>query len=108
MNDQDDDIDALLRAQFEGPAPVGDFAERVMAQLPARRRRRPWAVAAGLGAGVAVCGLSLGSAPLAQTGWRDWLAGDLSASAVVLMLAVAGFAVLASVWTVTEAVDRAG
>ncbi|MFT3810566.1 MAG: hypothetical protein QM698_11665 [Micropepsaceae bacterium] len=107
MNDKaDDDIDALLRAAFEGPVPPGDFCDRVMARLPVRRRRFPWTVAAGLAAGVAFCGWSLGAAPLARTGWRDWFSGDLTAPAVILMLAAAGFAVLASVWTMTEATER--
>lgn len=107
MNDNaDDDIDVLLLASFEGPVPAGDFCQQVMERLPARRRRFPWAVAAGLTAGVAVCGVSLSAAPLARTGWRDWLSGDLSAPAVIVMLAAVVLAVLASAWTMAESADR--
>lgn len=102
----DDDMDALLREQFEGPVPAGAFCDEVMARLPVRRRRLSWPVAAGLVAGVVVCGLSLGAAPIMKTGWRDWMSGDLSTPAAVLILAVAGFAVLASAFAMTEAADR--
>ncbi|MDI1281844.1 hypothetical protein [Brevundimonas sp.] len=33
-----DVYDAMLREDFEGPVPDGGFCDRVMDQLPARRR----------------------------------------------------------------------
>lgn len=107
MSDRaEDDIDALLRERFEGPVPAGDFCDQVMAQLSPRRRRTQWPVAAGLIAGTAVCCLSLAAAPLARTGWRDWLSGEASVPAMIVLLAVAGSGILASIWAITEAADR--
>ncbi|MGQ7829752.1 hypothetical protein [Altererythrobacter sp. Z27] len=107
MNDDMEDIlDALLRDQFEGPVPVGDFCDRVMDRLPARRRRIQWPMAAGMLIGVAMCWVSLSSAPIMSVGWRDWLSGEASASAVALLVSTMGMAVLALAWTIAEAEDR--
>lgn len=103
----DDALDALLRDRFDGPVPADDFCDRVMARLPARRRRREWPLATGLGAGATLCWLSLRSSPVAQSGWHDWLAGEPSGPAVALLLAIASLAGLALAWTVAEAGDGA-
>ncbi len=104
---RDDEIDALLRKQFDGPLPDEGFAERVMQQLPARRSRRvAWPLWAGVIAGVVACCWQLLDAPLLHAGWRDWLGGQLSAQAIVLLLAAAGMSLLASCWGLAEADQR--
>lgn len=109
MNDDMEDIvDAMLREQFEGPVPVGDFCDRVMDRLPARRRRIQWPMAAGILIGVAMCWFSLSSAPIMSAGWRDWFSGEASASAVALLISTMGLAVLALAWAIAEADDRYG
>jgi hypothetical protein len=103
MNEADDDaIEALLRADFEGPVEIGDFGDRVMAALPRRRWRR-WPRTAGLAAGAIACWLSLLAAPLPIAGWRDWLDGRMSAPALILIACVAAASLLALAWAVLEA-----
>jgi hypothetical protein len=102
----DNDIDALLRKQFEGPVPDNGFCNRVMDQLPARQRHKNWPLIAGALAGIAACWLSLWSAPIAHSGWRDWLSGDLSASAMALFITTMSMAILALAWTIAEADER--
>ena len=99
----DDDIDALLRAQFDGAVPDDGFTDRVLQRLPPRRRRAAWPLWGGLAAGIAACALSLASAPLVQAGWHDWIGGELSASVVALVAVMAGLSLLACGWTVMEA-----
>lgn len=99
-------IDGLLRERFEGPVPADDFCDRVMDRLPARRRRSNWPLAAGALAGMTTCWFSLWSAGVTYAGWRDWLAGQASASAMALFIAMIGMAILALVWTIAEADER--
>jgi len=107
MNDPTDDaIDALLRQQFEGSVADDGFSERVMQQLPPRRRRIAWPVWASHLAGVAICWLSLRSSPLLLAGWRDWASGSLSSAAVALLIVTAGMSLLALGWSLTEADDH--
>lgn len=107
MNDDIDDvIDAMLRDQFDAPVADNGFCERMVERLPARRRRANWPLSVGVLAGVVLCWFSLWSAPIAYAGWRDWLAGDLSASAMTLFVAMTGMAILALAWTIAEADDR--
>jgi hypothetical protein len=109
MSDQpprDDEIEALLRSQFDGPLPDAGFSERVMQQLPARRRRVAWPLWAGVLAGVGACWWQLLSAPLLHAGWRDWSSGQLSVPAIILLTVVAGISLLASWWSVAEADNR--
>lgn len=100
---EDDAVDALLRRQFEGAVPDDGFCDRVMQQLPARSRRRAWPLWSGIAAGTAACALSLSSTPMFQLGWRDWVGGELSASAIALLLALAGMSLLAMCWSLAEA-----
>jgi hypothetical protein len=100
---EDDAVDALLLARFEGPVPDEGFCGRVMQRVPLRRRRPAWPLAAGIVAGAIVCWLSLLSTPLVRTGWRDWLSGEPSAPAVTLMLVMAGISLLTAVWAMAEA-----
>lgn len=107
MNDNtEDDIDVMLREQFEGPVPVGSFCGSVMDRLPARRRRSKWPLVAGALAGIVMCWFSLWSAPITYIGWQDWRSGNLSASAIALFIAMIGMATLALAWTIAEANDR--
>jgi hypothetical protein len=53
-----------------------------------------------------MCWISLSSAPLLRMGWQDWVAGELSAPAVILLATMAGCSLLALVWTAAEAEDR--
>jgi hypothetical protein len=102
----DDAVDALLLAQFEGPVPDEGFCDDVMQRLPARRRRHAWPLAVGLVAGAVICWLSLQSVPLVRAGWHDWLSGQHSAPALTLLLVMAGVSLLTLAWTLAEADDR--
>lgn len=99
----DDDIDKLLLAQFEGPVPDDGFCDAAMQRLPARRRRHPWPSALGIAMGGISCWASLNAAPLLRAGWRDWSSGAPSAPAFVVLAAMAGLAFLALAWTIAEA-----
>jgi len=100
-----DDIEALLREQFDGAVPDDGFTDRVMQRVPPRRRRAAWPVVAGIVAGIGACWLSLLPTSLLQVGWQNWIGGELSASAIVLMAAVAGMSQLACWWTTMESED---
>jgi len=107
MNDFDDDaIDKILRDQFEGPVPDDGFCDDVMQVLPARRRNHTWPSALGIAAGGATCCLSLLSTPLVRIGWQDWVSGEPSAPALILLAATASISLLAMAWTTAEADDR--
>lgn len=107
MNHQSDDpIEALLQKQFDGPVPDEGFSERLMQRLPPRRRRIAWPLWAGLLAGATACWLSLDAMPLLHVGLRDMMGGELSASAIAVLLAVAGMSLLTCWWTLSEADDR--
>ena len=103
MSEHDDAVERLLLDHFEGPVPDDGFCERTMLRLPARRRLQTWPLALGSALGGVLCWLSLSSAPLLHIGWRDWLSGEVSAPALVLLATMAGASVLASIWTVAEA-----
>lgn len=107
MNDEmEDNLDALLRKQFEGPVPDDGFCDRVMDRLPASRRRYEWALAAGALTGMAMCWFTLWSAPITYVGWRGLLSGELSASAIALFISMMSMAILALAWTIAEVDDR--
>ena len=46
------------------------------------------------------------STPLWRTAWQDWLAGSLSAPAMLALSAMAGLSLLAVAWTLDEADDH--
>jgi hypothetical protein len=107
MNPSDEDaLDQLLRQSFDRHVPDQGFSDRVMQQLPPRRRRSNWPLIAGIVAGVVACWLVLLTAPIARTGWQDWFRGDLSASAIVMLVAMTGMSLLALGWVLAEAEDR--
>ena len=102
----DDDIDALLRKSFDGPAPDAGFSDRVMRQLPPRRRRSAWPLMAGVLAGAVLCALSLFASPLWSAAWQAWLAGEWSTSTLVTLGAMGAMSLLALCWTLAEADDH--
>ncbi|MGA9335377.1 MAG: hypothetical protein WBV39_13950 [Rudaea sp.] len=107
MNHSDDnEIETLLRRQFDGAVPDDGFSDRVMQRLPPRRRRAVWPLPAGIFAGIAACWLSLLSTPLLDVGWRNWISGEPSPSAITVMSVIAGMSLLAICWTTLEAEDH--
>ena len=105
-HEHDDAIEALLRTAFDGPVRDDGFSARVMQRLPPRRRRVAWPSLAGVLAGAAACWLTLLFSPLLQAGWRDWIGGDFSQSAIALLLATAGLSLMTAWWSIAEADDR--
>ena len=101
----DDDIDALLRQSFEGPAPDAGFCDRVMQQLPSRRRSA-WPLAAGVLVGAILCSLSLFTSPLWRAAWHEWRVGEWSTSTVVMLSMMAAMSLLALGWSLAEADDH--
>lgn len=96
MNDDiDDGIDRLLRAAAPDPVADEGFCARLAETLPPRRRRTIWPLAAGIVAGIVACWITMGSAQVTQAGWQDWLAGDVTPSALALLAAAAGLCLLA-------------
>lgn len=107
MNESHDDtIEGLLRRQFEGPVADDGFSERVMQHLPSRRRRTAWPLWLGVLMGAAACWVCLISVPLLHIGWRDWLAGELSTSAIGMLLAMATMSLLALGWGLMDSGNR--
>ncbi len=102
----DDEIEALLLKQLQGPVPDNGFSDRLMQRLPLRLRRAMWPLWAGVLAGTAACWLSLLSTSLLHVGWQDWISGELSTSAIVLVSVVGGMSLLACWWTTMEAEDH--
>ncbi len=107
MNHSDDhEIEALLQAQFEGSVPDDGFSDRLLQQLPSRRRRAACPLLVGILAGMAACWLSLSSTPLLRIGWQDWISGELSMPAITLLSGMVGMSLLALLWTMMEAEDH--
>ena len=102
MNDHDASLDALLRRQSDGPVADDGFSDRVLQHVPARRRTRRWQLPAAILLGLGACGWSLSATPLLRAGWQDWLRGQVSPSAVALLLALATVSLLASWWALAE------
>ena len=107
MNSQhDDDIDALLRKSFDGPVPDAGFCDRVMQQLPPRRRPSAWPLAAGVFVGALLCSLHLFTSPLWRAAWHAWHVGEPSTSSLLVLSTMAGMALLALGWSLAEADDH--
>lgn len=103
MNDGfDDDIAALLRDGFGDPVPDDGFCDRVMRQLPAKRRNRAWPTLVGIASGAAASGISLVSAPIMAS---DWLAVPSAQSVLLVMAAGLGLGTLALTWALAEVQD---
>lgn len=99
----EDDIDALLHKQFKGPIADDGFSDRLMRQLPVRRRRMRWPHWIGMLIGAVACWLSLLSSPLLHLGWRDSVNGQWSTASIAMLLVMLVMAMLALVWAVVEA-----
>ena len=107
MNEPNDDaIEALLRQQFQGHVPDEGFSERVMRQLPPRRRRAAWPRWVGVLTGMAMCWPILGDMPVLRTGWADWLAGVPSSTAIGMWVAITALSLLALGWGLAESGRR--
>jgi len=106
MSDLNDDaIDQLLRDQFEGPVPDDGFCDRAMQTLPTRRRTT-WPLALGITLGGLLCWLTLQATPLVRAAWHDWVSGQPSAPAIILLAAMTGLSLLAAGWSIVETNDR--
>jgi hypothetical protein len=107
MNESHDDtIEALLRHQFDGPVADDGFSDHVMQHLPARRRGARWPLWMGMLIGTAACWICIDSVPLLHTGWRDWLVGEPSMSAIGMWVMMAAMLLLALVWSLAESSHR--
>jgi Domain of unknown function (DUF5056) len=107
MNESHDDtIEALLRRQFDGPVADDGFSDRVMQHLPTHRRRATWPLWIGVLIGTAACGICIDSVPLLHNGWRDWLAGEPSISAIGMWAMMAAMSLLALMWSLAESGNR--
>ncbi|MBD8872891.1 hypothetical protein [Rhodanobacter sp. DHB23] len=102
----DDEIETLLRRNFDGPVPDAGFSGKLMQRLPPRRRRTAWPLWGGILAGIGACGWSLLRSPLLGDGLHDWLRGEWSMPAVALLLTAAGMSLLTCWWGATEADAR--
>ena len=103
--DNDDAIDSLLRAGFDGPVADDGFTDRLMRRLPPRRRPVPWLAIAGAGIGLVVGWLSLWPSPVLHAGWSEWLHSRPSTAAFTLLLVVAGMSLLGLGWGLAESDD---
>ena len=107
MNESHDDtIEALLCRQLDGPVADDGFSERVMQHLPPRRRRATWPLWIGALIGTAACWICMDSVPLFHNGWRDWLAGEPSMSAIGMWVMMAAMSLLALMWGLAESSNR--
>lgn len=107
MNESHDEtIEALLCRQFAGPVADDGFSERVMQYLPSRRGRTSLPAWIGALTGIAACWLCMDSVPLLHAGWQDWLAGQPSAAAIGMWVAMAAMSLLALLWGLLEGSDR--
>lgn len=106
--DSEDFTDRLLMDAFEGPVPDSGFCDSLMEGLPPRRRSRNWPLIIGAFAGAVIGWASLLHAPIIQGAWQDWRSGELSASAIVVIIAIASMGILALAWALAEVDDRHG
>jgi hypothetical protein len=104
---QDDAIEGLLRAQFDGPLRDEGFSGQVMHRLPQRRHGRiTWPLWIGVVAGAATCWLALLPSRLLREGWQDWTGGHWSVTGLAMLSALVVMILLAFAWSVAEAGDR--
>jgi hypothetical protein len=101
-----EDVEALLCDEFAGPVPDNGFCVRVMEVLPHRPRHSLWPVMTGIAAGAVLTLLFLLSSPLVQIAIRDWLHGEPSAVALLVMLTISSLSLLALGWTSAETDER--
>jgi hypothetical protein len=102
---EDDAVERLIRKSIEGPTAENGFTDRVMERLPSRRRGG-WPKMAGIVAGIGACWPILASAPLLESWWHDWTRGEVSASAIALLLVIACVSLATAWWTLAEGDSR--
>lgn len=102
----DDDIDALLRQSFDGPASDAGFTDRVMRQLPTRRSASAWPLVTGVIAGAVLCSLSLFNSPLWHAAWHGWRVGEWPTSTILMLTMMTAMSLLALGWSLAEADDH--
>jgi hypothetical protein len=108
MNDKiDDAIERLLREAAPDPVADEGFCADLIERLPPHRPRAKWPLAVGIVAGMLACWFSVGSAQVSLAGWHDLLSGDLTSSALVLLISATGLSLLTLAWTLAEAHEQA-
>lgn len=108
MNDEiDDAIDHLLRDHAPDPVADDGFCAGLIERLPPRKPPIKWPLAMGVLAGALACWISVSAAPVALSGWRDWISGDLTSSALALLVLLTGLNLMTLAWTLTEAHEPA-
>lgn len=98
MSNDDLPLEALLKEQLALPRGDDGFCDRVMQQLPQRRRRPNWPLLTGFGLGVVACGWAVyGSGIAADNG--------ASSSWMAQLLVVALISAMSAVWIFTEELE---
>lgn len=102
MNEnQDDELDAWLRREFEGPIADDGFVTRVVRLLPARPHPR-WPLPAAAMAGGLLAWLALAPSPLVELAGREWLAADFGSGSAMLLALLFGTVLLGCAWALEE------
>lgn len=99
---QNNELDAWLRHEFEGPVADDGFAARVMRALPPRPKQRAWPLPVAAIAGGLLAWLALAPSPLVDLATREWLAADFGASSGVLLALLFGMTLLGCAWALEE------
>ncbi|WP_373486506.1 hypothetical protein [Blastomonas sp.] len=103
MNEEmDNALDQLLRDHAPDPVADDGFCASLTESLPPRKPPIKWPLAVGILAGMLACWLSVGTAPIVLNGWRDWIAGDLTSSALALIVLLVGLDLMALAWVLTD------
>jgi Domain of unknown function (DUF5056) len=98
----DQALEELLRRDFKAASDDG-FSARVMRALPQQASRRQWLMPAAAIAGFLLAWLTLLPSPLLQQAARDWLAGNMGPSTIVLWALVLCIGLLGCGWALEEA-----
>lgn len=99
----DEQLDALLRREFDGPVEDAGFTDALMLKLPARGRPRPWLLPGAALAGALLAWLSLLPAPIWQQLVDEWLAGGFGAASAAVCAVLLGIGLLGCGWALEEA-----
>lgn len=99
---QGQQIDELLRREFNAALPDDGFSNRVLSALPSRPRSRRWIAPAALLAGAISTLASLWPAPLWQLASNEWARGSPGTMmALTLALGLAA-GLMACTWALVE------
>jgi hypothetical protein len=105
MSNDDPAYEALLKEQFALPHGDDGFCDRVMQQLPQRRRRLNWPLLTGFGMGVVSCGLAVYATQVSYGGSIAPADTGVSISWVVQLLVVALISAMSLVWIFIEELE---